>query len=80
MSTNTSNAPALALAPRWQMNYRTSARVKKALVMLVLIVLSLASLFPFYWMVSGSLKTEFEAFSSRRPSTRTSRPSKTSRV
>lgn len=62
MSTNTSNASAVTFAPRWQMNYRTTARVKKALVMLVLIVLSLASLFPFYWMVSGSLKTEFEAF------------------
>ena len=28
----------------------------------ILIILSLAALFPFYWMISNSFKTEFEAF------------------
>jgi ABC-type glycerol-3-phosphate transport system permease component len=44
------------------MSMRTSRRVKKAVTMLILFVLSIAALFPFYWMVSGSLKTEFETF------------------
>jgi multiple sugar transport system permease protein len=47
---------------RWHVGLRTSSRIKKSLITGVLIILSLAALFPFYWMVSGSFKTEFEAF------------------
>src|SRR4029079_5631111 len=62
MSRNLTNASTLTLAPRWQMGLQTSTRIKKALVTVVLIILSLGALFPFYWMISGSLKTEFETF------------------
>jgi multiple sugar transport system permease protein len=41
---------------------KTVRRIKKTIITIILIILSLVSLFPFYWMVSGSLKTEFEAF------------------
>ncbi|MEO8391633.1 MAG: carbohydrate ABC transporter permease [Chloroflexota bacterium] len=56
------NIPAFTLTPRRQMGFRTSTRIKKVIITVVLIILSLAALFPFYWMVSGSLKTEFETF------------------
>lgn len=49
-------------APRWRMGLKTSTHIKKVIVTGVLIVLSIAALFPFYWMVSGSFKTEFETF------------------
>jgi multiple sugar transport system permease protein len=62
VSRDLTHIPAYTLVPRWQMGFKTSTRIKKTLITLVLIVLSLAALFPFYWMVSGSLKTEFETF------------------
>jgi multiple sugar transport system permease protein len=48
--------------PRWQMGLKTGTRIKKVIVTAILILLSIAALFPFYWMVSGSFKTEFETF------------------
>ncbi|HVU11985.1 MAG TPA: carbohydrate ABC transporter permease [Phototrophicaceae bacterium] len=62
MNTDLTRTRTVMPTSRWQMGLKTSTRIKKTLVTLVLIVLSLASLFPFYWMVSGSLKTEFETF------------------
>jgi len=62
MSRTLTAAPPSAAAPRWQMSLKTATRIKKAIITVILIVLSIAALFPFYWMVSGSLKTEFEAF------------------
>ena len=62
MSRTLTVAPPSTVAPRWQMSLKTASRVKKTIITVILIILSLAALFPFYWMVSGSLKTEFEAF------------------
>ena len=46
---------------RWG-SIKRNERIGDAVTTILLILLSLASLFPFYWMVSTAFKTEFEAF------------------
>lgn len=62
MSTPQVTLPSSAQKITRLVSQNRSNRIKDVLSTVLLILLSLAALFPFYWMISNSFKTEFETF------------------
>jgi multiple sugar transport system permease protein len=61
MTTTQVTAPSTQKKSRF-VSQKRSKRIMDILLTGLLIILSLAALFPFYWMISNSFKTEWEAF------------------